>query len=357
MRGARCPALAGLVFVCTLAVFAAHSRAHIDAVRESLSQLFLQSDVVVLARIDAVADRAVPDGEGSVVFEVVTATVIEPFKGDPPLQIHVYPDAHGPAHYRAGDTAALFLERPAAQHTLHKFVAKGELDYISRQVRNTEHVVTDAWLADYRWVLDQYARSGKSDAPAAGARQPMLRQPVLRQRRLSLGTLRGSSACCCACWSPTHRRWSNPHSSTGRPPACASPRRAWSDWSASPGLRINPSTSGCLSCAPSPVRNWSGRLPGIRCLTRPGIAELVAVVRSTQGFEDRHFQPRLQGLLDRDDEALVEVAARALGHPAYAGSEPALGTLLDSVELRLELCRGRRTGRHSQSARHSDPAA
>ena len=50
--------------------------AHVDAVRLSLSQLFLQSDVVVLARIDAVADRDLGEEGRQELLELVSATVV-----------------------------------------------------------------------------------------------------------------------------------------------------------------------------------------------------------------------------------------------------------------------------------------
>ena len=63
--------------------------------------------------------------------------------------------------------------------------------------------------------------------------------------------------------------------------------------------------------------------------------QLVSVIRSTKGYEDRHFAPTLQRLLASSNEPVAESAARALGHPVYSGSETALGNLLASESQRL----------------------
>ena len=152
------PAIAAALLVgVLLAALPGVGRCHIDATRVSLSQLFLQADVVLLARIQGAGDREVSRGEGSAVTELVSATVIETFKGEAGEQVSVFLDAHGPAHYSPGDTAVLFLEEPWAEHPLADAVAAGEIDFFSRQVRTTEHRVNPENEADYRWVLGHYA--------------------------------------------------------------------------------------------------------------------------------------------------------------------------------------------------------
>lgn len=309
-------------------MFSSGARSHIDAVRASLSQFYLQSDVVALARIDAVADRTVTLGEETVVFEVVTATVLEFFKGDPPVQVDIYPDAHGPPHYLAGDVAVLFLERPDLKHTLHKIAAQGDLDYISRQTRNSEHVLKDAWRDDYRWVLQQYARSDPIDTGAAaetsgvsGVNAPAASAGV---KRVLLRMLDSNA------------------------PALV--ESALIDWQTT-GVRFDAAdVAQLVDITHAPGKPINLRLSILRTLASQGMVgaaawdplftissgrDLVAVVRSTQGFERRDFQHRLQGFLKSDDDALVEVAARALGHPTYSGSEDALSALLERPDLRL----------------------
>jgi hypothetical protein len=335
MLGGRCAPLVGLVALFALGLLPTRVAGHIDAVRASLSQLYLQADVVALTRIDAVADRAVPDGEETVVFEVVTATVIQPFKGDPPVQLTVYPDAHGPAHYQSGDTAVLFLERPDVHHSLHRFVERGELDYISRQVRNTEHLVEDAWLADYRWVLDQYALSGdvgaaaavaaaaEADGAATGATAtvPMDRAGVEQVLMRMLDS--GSPALVESAlidWQTT-----GVHFDKADVEHLVAITRA-ADKPLNLRLSILRTLAGQQLVGPAAWDPLFDRSRG---------QDLMAVTRSTRGFEHKHFQPRLEGFLRGTDGALVEVAARALGDPAYAGSEAALEPLLKSTDLRL----------------------
>jgi hypothetical protein len=256
------------------------------------------------------------------------------------VKVKVYPDAHGPAHYRAGDTAVLFLEQPDAQHGLHRFVARGELDYISRQVRNTEHVVRDAWLADYRWVLGQYARSGNASAAAADAAA-------------------ADAAAAGADTATTGTTASVPTAAVGvervlmrmlDSDAPALVESALIDWQ-STGVRFNAADVGRLvDITREPGKPINLRLAILRTLAGQQLVgpaawdplfdgsqvrDLVAVTRSTRGFEHKHFQPRLEGFLQSADDTLVEVAARALGDPVYAGSEAALDALLSGTDLRL----------------------
>ena len=296
-------------------MFAGDGHAHVDAVRVSLAQLFLQADVVVLARIDAVSDRDLGEDGKQELLEVVTATVIEQFKGQAEGQLDVFLDAHGPAYYRPGDTAVLFLERPGSQTTLAGYVQQGKLDYLSRQVRNTEHIVQASDLPDYRRVLREYSAALREPTDASG-----------RAEHIVLRMLESAS------------------------PALV--ESALIDWQNSgAGMRFDErEIQQIVAITRDDGRPINLRLAILRTLasqqlvgpeawdplfTQDTEMDLVAVIRSTQGYESRHFAPGLQEMLEGSSEPLAEAAARALGHPVYTGSEAAIGKLLESNSQRL----------------------
>jgi HEAT repeat protein len=54
-----------------------------------------------------------------------------------------------------------------------------------------------------------------------------------------------------------------------------------------------------------------------------------------EGLENKEFMAPLVALLGHPSDSLVEGAARALGHPAYAGAEASLNLLLKSENQRF----------------------
>lgn len=297
--------------------FPGSGHAHVDAVRVSLAQLFLQADAVVLARIDAVGDQDMGEDGRRVLLEVVTATVVEQFKGQASGQVDLFLDAHGPARYRSGDTAVLFLERPGSQHPLAGYVQQGKLDYLSQQLRNTEHIVDAAALSDYRWVLGNYSAALDNSNPP-GARNST--------ESILLRMLESTS-----------------------PALIESALIDWQNTGA--GLQFNDrQLQRLIAITQDEARPINHRLAILKTLASHDLvgpeawdaliaqstgAELVAVVRSTRGYESRHFAPALQALVASSSEPLAEAAARALGHPDYTGSEAAVGALLERRSQRL----------------------
>jgi hypothetical protein len=296
-------------------IFAGGGHAHIDAVRLSLAQLFLQADVVVLARIDAVSDRDFGEDGKQELLEVVTATVIEQSKGQAESQLDIFLDAHGPAHYRPGDMAVLFLERPGSQHRLARYVQQGKLDFLSQQVRNTEHIVHASDLPDYRWVLGKYSAALRETTGGSESAESILLRML----------------------------------DSASPALVESALIDWQNTGA--GLRFDErEVQQIIAITRDDARPINLRLAILRTLASQDLVgpeawdalfaqsseqQLVPVVRSTRGYEDRHFAPTLQGLLDSSSEPLAEAAARALGHPVYTGSEAALGKLLERGSQRL----------------------
>jgi len=291
--------------------------AHVDAVRMSLAQLFLESEIVVLARIEAVADRNLGEEGQQELLEVVTATVVEQFKGEPAPQVDFFLDAHGPAHYQAGDIAVLFLEKPGGQHPLSRYVAQGKLDYISQQVRNTEHIVATPELADYQWLLGTYSESLSGRAPS----------DISQTKESILLRMLDSAS-----------------------PALV--ESALIDWqNTGAGLRFDDrNIKDLIAITREDGRPINLRLAILRTMASQQLVgpeawdalfaqnsgqELVSVIRSTRGFENNYFAPALQALLDSPSEPVAETAARSLGHPVYRGSEAAVGTLLESDSQRL----------------------
>jgi len=317
MRLRECTRAVSLWASLVIATFSSGGHAHIDTVRLSLAQLFLQADAVALARIDAVSDRNLGDDGRQALLEVVTATVVAQFKGDDAAQLEFFLDAHGPAHYRAGDTVVLFLETPDPHHPLARHVDSGKLDYISHQVRNTEHIVDESSLSDYRWVLARYSDALADGEPASATNSA----EVILMRMLNSAS-----------------------------PALV--ESALIDWqNAGAGLRFGKhDVQHLVAMTREDVRPINLRLSILRMLasqqlvgpeawdalfTQTAEADLMPVVRSTRGFENRHFAPTLRQLLKRSSEPLAEAAARALGHPVYTGSEAAVGSLLESDSQRL----------------------
>lgn len=299
------------------AVLAGMGYTHIDAVRLSLAQLFLQADVVALARIDVVSDRDLGEDGAPALLEVVSATVVEQFKGEQITRFDFFLDAHGPARYRAGDTAVLFLEKPDSQHSLARYVEQGKLDYLSHQVRNTEHIVDDASLSDYRTVLEGYA--GAMSKGESAARPDKIKSILMLMLGSESSTLVESGLI---------------------------------DWqTGGAGLHFNKrDVQRLVAMTRDDTRPINIRLAILRTLasqqlvgpeawdplfTQTAGADLVAVIRSTGGYESEHFAPTLQGLLRSSSEPLAEAAARTLGHPSYRGSEAAVGTLLEDDNQRL----------------------
>jgi hypothetical protein len=62
---------------------------------------------------------------------------------------------------------------------------------------------------------------------------------------------------------------------------------------------------------------------------------MLSVLNSVGGYENRDFMASLVSLLKSPSDSIAEGAARALGHPTYAGAETALGPLLKSERLRM----------------------
>ena len=326
-----------------LAALPGVGRCHIDATRVSLSQLFLQADVVLLARIQGAGDREVSRGEGSAVTELVSASVIETFKGEAGEKVSVFLDAHGPAHYSPGDTAVLFLEEPWAEHPLADAVAAGEIDFFSRQVRTTEHRVNPENEADYRWVLGHYAAHwqrhqacvvdgsasadvfGSGSGTSAASLDPEPVSPVALDDLL-LRML------------------------TSNDPSLVD--SALLDWrNAGAAVSFGPGeVEQLLVVVHDPAGALNLRLSILRAMASQALVgpaawddlfaaadrgDEIAVIRSTHGFEDRHFQPLLHRFLSGNDPGVAAVAARALGHPSYAGSEVELEKALDGDNLQL----------------------
>jgi HEAT repeat protein len=117
------------------------------------------------------------------------------------------------------------------------------------------------------------------------------------------------------------------------------------------GFQLNDGEVGqLLALTRDPEKPINLRLAILRAMSRRSLASeeawaylfkheenenLLQVLKSTQGYESRAFMDCIITLLDHPSGSLAEGAARALGHPAYAGAEPSLKPLLNSENLRL----------------------
>jgi hypothetical protein len=292
---------------------------HMDAPRVSLSQLFLSADVVTIAHIERVAERRFTLNDKPTVKEVVSARVYAQYKGDALEYVDFFQDAHGHAHYVAGDMAVLFLDVLASDHRLSERGSAAGVGFVSRQVRNTEHRIQPTALGDYEWILSAYAALDAEDGFTVEHRTRLLKDILLR-------TLGSDS-----------------------PDLVESGLLDWNH--AGDGLELTKDEiAGLLALTHDPARPINLRLAILRTMHRKQLVDetawlyllrnetgdnLLATIRSTVGHESKSFTPYLVRLLDNPSETIVEAAARSLGHPVYAGAETALESLLDRQNQRL----------------------
>ena len=318
MRGSACRLLpVGAIIL--LLVPAWKTLAHLDAQRASLSQLFLGADVVVIARIDEVAEWRFILNEAPMSELVVTARVVDTYKGTAPKLIDFFQDGHGHAHYVAGDTALLFLETVTAHPDIAEIGPAAGVEFVSRQVTNTEHRIQPAALPDYDWILSAYATLGGSTRITAEDRTGQLKEILLRMLGSSSAELVESGLL---------------------------------DWEHA-GSRIQLTTgerAELLALTRDPARPVNLRLATLRTMYRKQLVDdsawvylfqhevddnILSLIRSTQGYESALFMPYLIDLLNNRSDMIVDAAARALGHPVYAGAEVALESLLQRQSQRL----------------------
>ena len=298
---------------------AGNTWAHLDAPRVPLSRLFLEADFVAIARIDTVEDRIFADGDKQSKYEVVTATVSDCYKGELLQNIEFFQYAHGHAWFQPGDTAVLFLEKLAGDHQLSRIGKTGGIHYVSHQVRNTEHRLNPSDVADYKWVLAAYAGSIPGNASNAAEPSRKLQEIILRMLRSDSSKIAES---------------------------------ALLDWStAGNGISFDEEEVVQLSgLVRDPVKPMSLRLALLRemsnrklagpenwayLLDNESEANLLLILRSMDGYENRKLVKPLVALLGHQSDFVAEGAARALGHSVYAGVESSFKPLLASENQRL----------------------
>jgi hypothetical protein len=290
-----------------------------DAVRTSLSQLFLTADLVAIARIDSVADREFVVGETATRYEVVAATVTAQYKGDSLSRVEFFQDAHGHAHYQPGDTAVVFLQRMGAEHQLYAIGHAGSVQFVSHQARNTEHRIRPGELGDYTWVLTAYAQQSDSTGSAPGERAGDVSGVLMRMLTSHSRDLMESALL----------DWENAGQALTWSDAEVRQLRAQTRDPARPiDLRI--ALLRTLS-----RRNMAGDAAWIDLLQNEDAEDLLLVLRSTRGFESAALRAQIVPLLENPNADVAEAAARALGHPVYAGAEDKLLPLLYGEHRRL----------------------
>lgn len=290
--------------------------AHLDAVRTSLPQLFMTADLVAIGKIDSIQVRSFATDKKTSRYEVVTASVASHYKGERLQRVEFFQYAHGHASYRPGDNAVLFLEALGAQHQLAAIARAGEIHYVSHQVRNTEHRLNAADLADYRAVLRSYAELA---AAKSGMGLQSLSAIMLRMLHSDSPKLVES---------------------------------ALLDWTTA-GNSIEFSEAdidGFREIARSPVKPIGLRLALLREMSRRQLADetdwawllaneseenLALVLAALSGYENKSLQADLTAILTHPSTQLAESAARALGHPVYTGAETSLQHLLTANSQRL----------------------
>ena len=302
-----------------LVVTMAQSFAHMDAARVSLSQLFLTADLVAIVRIESLEERSFTQGETTTRQEVVTASVLSQYKGEPLPRIDFFQDAHGHAYYQAGDLAAVFLQHLSTRHPLYGIGKGGGVVFVSNQVRNTEHRIAPQDLGDYAWVLASYAEQPTAASSGIDEQTKKIKQTIFRMMASNSTDMMES---------------------------------ALLDWeTAGDRFPLNEADIAfLLALTNDPEKPISLRLALLRAMSRRNLTsheawaglfeyedegDLLQVFKATQGHENRHLMEPLVTMLGHPSGDVAEGAARALGHPAYSGVEPALAPLLDSGNLRL----------------------
>jgi hypothetical protein len=292
---------------------------HLDAPRVSLSQLFLSADVVTIARIEEVADRRFLLDEKPTLQEVISARVYKQYKGSALESVDFFQDAHGHAHYVSGDLALLFLETLGSSERLTRVGSAAGVYFVSKQVRNTEHVIQPSELSEYEWVLSAYAQLGSAEIFSPERRNQQLKTILMRMLVSNSPDIVESGLL---------------------------------DWEhAGSGIQLAESdVAELLVSTREQARPINLRLATLRAMQRKQLVDgsawiylfqnetdenLLSVIKSTRGYETALFLPYLVRQLDSPSETLVEAAARALGHPAYGGAEAALEPLLDRPNQRL----------------------
>ena len=302
-----------LVLVC----MAQSTYSHIDAPRTPLSQLFLSADFAAIVQVETVLKRRFVDGENIATYEVVTATTSNHYKGQPHDHIEFFQYAHGHADFQPGDTVVLFLQVLNEQHQLYKIGNAGNIHYVSHQVRNTEHRLKPADLVDYKWVLQAYATP--PDPGDLNVAQSRLRQIMLRMLQSDSPKLTESAL---LDWSTAGNGIQLSHDDVDvLLRQVRDPRKPI-------GLRL-------ALLREMSRRELAGKEGWVYLLESESDENLLFVLRSMEGHENRVLMEPLEALLGHPSNSLVEAAARALGHPVYAGAEASLNALLESENQRL----------------------
>jgi hypothetical protein len=311
---------AALLGAALLVVWGAQkSFAHMDAVRLSLSQLYLSADMVVIARIESVEERNFSNNDSPVLYDVVTASISAQYKGEQLSRIEFFQDAHGQANYRSGDTAALFLQTVDDKHYLYDIGKVGGISYVSHQVGNTEHRISPRDIEDYQWVLNAFAEPPKAGASGAEQQSRKIKEILVR-------TLASNSQ--------------------------DMVESALLDWeNIGHGIPLNDGDiKQMLTLTRDASKPLHLRLAILRMMSRRGLVSndawaylfkhednenLLLVLKSTQGHESKDFMLDIVSLLNHPPDYIVEGAARALANPVYSGAEDSLKPLLESENLRL----------------------
>ncbi|RLQ23068.1 hypothetical protein DWB85_03570 [Seongchinamella sediminis] len=317
MGGKAC--LRAIIGVLLALLSAGSAFAHLDAQRVSLSQLFLNADVVAIALIDGISERRFLLDEQATSSQVVRAQVQQSYKGSAPAEVDFFQDGHGHAHYVPGDTALLFLDAVSNRAEFAELGPAAGVAFVSSQVRNTEHRIEADALPDYQWILAAYAGFGNSTAITDEQRTGQLKAILLRMLGSNSAELVESGLL------------------------------DWEHAGATMQLTRD-ERADLLALIRDPARPINLRLAILRTMDRKQLADdkawvyllqhesadnLPLVIRSTEGYESPAFMPYLIALLKNPSAITAEAAARALGHPVYAGAEDALAALLDAPGQRL----------------------
>ncbi len=293
------------------------ARAHVDAPKTSLPQLFMTADFAAIGQIASVQMRSFGDGEQTTRYEVVTAMVASHYKGEPLQSVEFFQFAHGHAFYQPGDTAVIFLQALDEQHQLHDIGTVGDIRYVSQQVGNTKHQLSKADLTDYRWVLQSYADMSVAGDPNRGLQT--LSTMMLRMLQSDSPKLVESALL----------DWAVAGNSIEFSSADIDRLSAIIEDSKKPiGLRLALLREMCS-------RGLADETAWTYLLQNEGNDNLSFVLAALAGYQNKQLKEPLVVLLDHPSDYLAEGAARALGHPIYSGAEASLEPLLASQNQRL----------------------
>jgi hypothetical protein len=303
------------------------SAAHVVYGRPSLADLVAGADVVARARIERGA-AATALGEGGEARPLVTAELLEVFKGDvDPGEVRFAQHGHGVAAFVPGDEVLLFLRAIERSRELAELAATSRVRWVSFQEPGAELSLDEGSSAAFVEAVKGYVAAQAAAEPGAALAAwreltfRLLRSPEMRLAESALRDLvtRGGQLV-----------------TRDSLPAVAP---VIDDLAAPIGIRLGVLAElERLGLVDGPPR-WAALLESVEP------PALVAVVRAAGAHPSAPVNRQLMRLLEAADADVAEAAAIALGVPGNQQAVAPLANALRLGEPRLSMAAIRGLGR------------